>query len=662
MNIVKANPRYLQRCEELGQRRKEWFEKEKQNVIERKTNHNGLEEITKDNMSSKLEMGTSTNAITVDLPERDKDDVNLYVQRLRKSFDIYLLEGALYLGTGSMWNDFVLNILNNHTLLSCIYCYERSSYKRYKRGIVYVTQHSLAFVLMAFTNALFEGTVPINGIYAFNSLVNAPLTKMFSRRAHALLISKIVLERVLVATALICVFIALIGASILSAQRESYGNLILYLILIHCEATLYELILAALAFIRNVHVSIYFNHEWLNSYFSMPRLDISLDYDTKITTVPFISITMGEYFLEQLLYDDMKRGLNYFNWSSPRLCHIIRFDFVVSSGVASFFGWSVSNRGASIYPFDNPSSRIDEMNSVSIKNEMHSSPSSPKELTSTLKSQSDSASVQSQNQPPRAISGTWKKDVFKSTSNHSAKELVSARPPSTKLIEKQTDSICYDDSGIKPDTRSSVFEFNSIFQEEGSQEQQTVKSNFSQSSSVKAPGSTDHVFGGILSSSLKFISQQNLKSATSHVFANEETEGQHSTNSSSSSSLSTFGGQIIDSVNEISLSAEERIELRRRQFAKNTKKDFLSKYRYWETLEETHDPQASKEAAAEALKEQSIEESIEQPCEHAQREQPIEQSVEQPVEQPVERTDERAGDQVDKQQEEQTCEGDGGAR
>jgi hypothetical protein len=151
------------------------------------------------------------------------------------------------------------------------------------------------------------------------------------------------IQKVFFIAALFLIFFSLLVAAITSATPLRFFYIVRYLTEIHIEATFYEMLIDILAFIPYFHCSIFFNSETLNTALAVPRLDLTID-NKRVKTVPLVSIIIGDYFCERLMYLNLKRGDDFINGSHTRLCDAVRVDLLVKSEFASKWGWQTARR------------------------------------------------------------------------------------------------------------------------------------------------------------------------------------------------------------------------------------------------------------------------------------------------------------------------------
>lgn len=86
-----------------------------------------------------------------------------------------------------LMEDFLLYILNNHSILSCISAMKKSTFSRNKRRIAFTMEHSLAFFLVAFNTSLISVGMSKHLAVILNMFAISPTCSLYNSLFHDLL-------------------------------------------------------------------------------------------------------------------------------------------------------------------------------------------------------------------------------------------------------------------------------------------------------------------------------------------------------------------------------------------------------------------------------------------------------------------------------------------
>lgn len=614
-------PRYMYRVEDLNERRWEMMESYKE---------------SRDSTPIHGSQGNETKTMSKSIDGVDKD--NSPESHQEELFDIHLLQGSKYLGTGAVFTDYIFYVLNNHSLFSCVYCYERSSYSRLGRSIIFISQHALLFVFVTLSNSWLEQFAPNDTIgkyinVVFNGIVIAPLAKLYNRRARALLMRTKWLQAISAATALVLLFFCLSAAAITSAAPEPNFFVLVYISRVQIQGVVLELLSDLLAFNPFLHFSIYFNNDTINRIWSIDQLDDTTDC-RKVRSEPLIAFTMGEYYAECLMVNKMKRNVDFVNWSGTRLGGIIRTDLLISYELASKWGWVEAKPHT-----HTQSTRIDDdrmlsdLTNSNLEPKTHNSVFSRESTKNVLHDNADSITIEDGKDDDEDVEAkTTNSDsaqsqviprasqfAFDSIFRRSSIHIDNERNEEVFKIDQNLESMraeksrSSDTSSPAGDSLSSsaylvglASRLSSKVQPDGRNSSSNAR--WSSSSTSTSSSSKMSFFSNPLSNSAKTtkMASQQSRSISQHAHSAssnmKDSEEERPSAPSRSGSISSY----ILSGDETTFSSEEDAAihyLRKKIIWENKSKEerFLANIAFWQTLARTQDSEAAMEAASNAI-------------------------------------------------------------
>lgn len=167
-----------------------------------------------------------------------------------------------------VFEDFCLHLVNNHTILGCMFSVKKSNFSRSSRRIVFIAQHCVTFFMVAFCAALimiFRFKRKDQLSIVLNVLVIRPLAAAISVLIRYLLncslcgFSMKYLGRFIAFPIVIGAISLLLLAALFTTGHSRAGIVISYMVQVHFVSFFVDLIYAVLLFVDRFHVGVYIN-------------------------------------------------------------------------------------------------------------------------------------------------------------------------------------------------------------------------------------------------------------------------------------------------------------------------------------------------------------------------------------------------------------------
>ena len=205
--------------------------------------------------------------------------------RYSEAFYRYMEQGRYYFGCDpiissareSRLEDFLVYVGSNDKLFSCVFAPKGLRYSKNGRRVVYILQHSLSFLLLAFVDTTFafittniaavpyivKYAIPLCIIMPASIMFGAIIKKMYTFSSDLKGVSESrrkllkLLGRLSIIPFFLIVMMTLILAAILTYSEHKTGIMIEFALKVHVVSVLVELVQARLQYIQSRHVHIY---------------------------------------------------------------------------------------------------------------------------------------------------------------------------------------------------------------------------------------------------------------------------------------------------------------------------------------------------------------------------------------------------------------------
>ena len=227
--------------------------------------------------------------------------------------------------TPGQLEDLFLNLINNHTFLSCIACAKASPFSRNKRRIAFTIQQSVIFFFTAFNFSLNTVGQPIWVCYILNILVVTPLAPVLNKLCDILLLCPcfeneefvkrhpkfvdfisslgVTIAFCLMITALSCLLVA----ALFTVGQDQSGIILQYFLTVHLYG-----------FIRELLISITSNFSW--GYMSITLFPDVIDFLNSKSFLKVFALQAEDYlgkikiglrFIEMIVRGETFETLDY---------------------------------------------------------------------------------------------------------------------------------------------------------------------------------------------------------------------------------------------------------------------------------------------------------------------------------------------------------------
>ena len=256
-----------------------------------------------------------------------------------QGFPVLLIRERLREGLAE---NFLLYMMNNHSIASCVYACKRSSHSRNSRRWVLIVQHAVGFFVTNIVGVLFllagVGAVysqataqPATSYFAsqlFDIFVASPIALAFGevfRRLYRCDVSVSTIEKrpryvkaltavrkgLVIPLIILGVLGALVICAVLTTGQDSAGNITNYMRDVFLVTAVLDLVCAALNFVSTYHYAV---------YLLGGRLCL---------------LSVGQLYVELLLADGKKEGVDYKVSSYNRVGGVVRIDKITDIDIGS---------------------------------------------------------------------------------------------------------------------------------------------------------------------------------------------------------------------------------------------------------------------------------------------------------------------------------------
>jgi hypothetical protein len=303
-------------------------------------------------LSTKVSRGPADGGSAESSSKSDKERTAKENKLFDDEFHDYLLLKRCYLGCSAVLfegglripvlgvalreglaENFLLYVMNNHSIVSCAYACKQSSHSRNSRRWVLIVQHAVGFFVTNIVGVLFllagVGAVysqataqPATSYFAsqlFDIFVASPIALAFGevfRRLYRCDVSVSTIEKypryvkaltavrkgLVIPLIILGVFALLVICAVLTTGQSRQGNIVSYMRDVFLVTVVLDLVCAALSFVSTHHYAV---------YLFGGRLCL---------------LSVGQLYVELLLADGKRQGVDYKVSSYSRVGGLVRID------------------------------------------------------------------------------------------------------------------------------------------------------------------------------------------------------------------------------------------------------------------------------------------------------------------------------------------------